>query len=720
VYNLSYELIDDTGPPIGEKVVTSEAIEIEVILPKLSKEKYYAGYGAPATLIGIDQNASHDPLGFTLLIDGVEKSADFQGASLDLSSLAPGSYTVTLRSNTFTDLEDTAVLYILKVALVPDYNRDGVIDSVDENKAASDEIYRFWINDDDDGCEGGEDIPGLAGGNADCNDLQVDGIKDLVDFMPVFLDLKEVVQLLGYKDYRYLIRQESGALNALTPSYILPANCRRYLSEQNFCEFLETEPLENVSTAGVELNRFLLLSIEEDTGGVVLFEGRSVSSKPLVFELRDTATDSLVITKKLNLRISPVEEMYQRVNLRGGAAVVTHGVSLPPGNGKNVVFLHGFKVTAERARGWNAETFKRLWQSGSDARFHGVTWYGDEAIAGTFWVPGFHYHENVDNAFQAAPHLAAYVNSISGQRVVLAHSLGNMVVSSAIADHGMSVGKYFMLNAAVASEAFDGTQWSVSPDTDNRLVHDQWRAYTNVCWCSKWHEFFMGDPSDDRRLLTWKERFGAVLSGADVYNYYSSGNSANTDDGDEVFELLNETPWFGENCTDDIGRYAWQKQETHKGRGTLDPAGTSWAGWGFACNFTYQTPFRYQFVVQCRWSWLQNYPQWCTIPSRGAGRVHTVYGTWRAPCFFEGARRNVHEIYPRRRAQRTAGRRHPRPLACSGKDSYYANSRFEKFQHEHDRQTAQRGLGTGRDTLLQALASQRYEGYGVSLHAFVV
>jgi hypothetical protein len=25
-----------------------------------------------------------------------------------------------------------------------------------------------------------------------------------------------------------------------------------------------------------------------------------------------------------------------------------------------------------------------------------------------------------------------------------------------------------------------------------------------------------------------------------------------------------------------------QKQETHKGRGGLDPAGTSWAGWGFA------------------------------------------------------------------------------------------------------------------------------------------
>jgi hypothetical protein len=33
---------------------------------------------------------------------------------------------------------------------------------------------------------------------------------------------------------------------------------------------------------------------------------------------------------------------------------------------------------------------------------------------------------------------------------------------------------------------------------------------------------------------------------------------------------------------------AWQKQETHKGRGALDPAGTSWAGWGFE-HPTYET-----------------------------------------------------------------------------------------------------------------------------------
>lgn len=40
-----------------------------------------------------------------------------------------------------------------------------------------------------------------------------------------------------------------------------------------------------------------------------------------------------------------------------------------------------------------------------------------------------------------------------------------------------------------------------------------------------------------------------------------------------------------------------QKQETHKGLGALDPAGTSWAGWGFAFNFSYQMP-----AVTSSWS----------------------------------------------------------------------------------------------------------------------
>jgi len=247
----------------------------------------------------------------------------------------------------------------------------------------------------------------------------------------------------------------------------------------------------------------------------------------------------------------------------------------PCSDSKNVVFLHGFNVTPEEARAWHSEMFKRLWQSGSKARFHAVTWRGDVG-----WPNALRYHEDVVSAFATAPHLKNYVNGLSGEKIMMAHSLGNMVVSSAIADHGMGVHKYFMLNAAVPAEAYDPSLWSDSPDASNRLVHDYWRDYTNTCWSAKWHELFAGAPSDDRGRLTWKGRFAGVLTGTAAYNFYSSGDSANSADGDQLFELLEETPATG--TPPPFRRYAWQKQETHKGRNAFDPAGTSWAGWGFA------------------------------------------------------------------------------------------------------------------------------------------
>lgn len=259
----------------------------------------------------------------------------------------------------------------------------------------------------------------------------------------------------------------------------------------------------------------------------------------------------------------------------------TNGGALPPSNGKNVFFVHGFKVDEEGSRAWNSEMFKRLWQSGSNARFHGVEWNGNES-----WQNGsLNYQDNVFNAFLAAPILSSYVNSVGGQKTILAHSLGNMVVSSAVADHGMSVGKFLMLNAAVASEAYDETQWSDSPDVSNTMVHDDWRDYTNKCWSANWHKLW---PSgNDHRALTWKNRFSTVPGLCEVYNYYSSG--------DEVLALNSSgSPLLLSGVWESTGNYSWHKQEVFKGRWGLNGyglsftfvAGTGLLGWGFHGTYT--------------------------------------------------------------------------------------------------------------------------------------
>ena len=93
------------------------------------------------------------------------------------------------------------------------------------------------------------------------------------------------------------------------------------------------------------------------------------------------------------------------------------------------------------------------------------------------------------------------------------------------------------------------------------MAHEHWRDYTNTCWSAKWHEFFAGDPTDDRRKLTWKDRLASVSALTELYNYYSSG--------DEVLELFSGTPSNeGMDIWDKLtwGWFAWHKQEVHKGR----------------------------------------------------------------------------------------------------------------------------------------------------------
>ena len=86
---------------------------------------------------------------------------------------------------------------------------------------------------------------------------------------------------------------------------------------------------------------------------------------------------------------------------------------------------------------------------------------------------GIDYYWAANNAFLTASNLAV-VNFIPGEKVVMAHSLGNMVVSSAFADHGMVADKYFALNAAVASEAFDASLFNTSTNTP--FLHEYWHT----------------------------------------------------------------------------------------------------------------------------------------------------------------------------------------------------------------------------------------------------
>ena len=426
---------------------------------------------------------------------------------------------------------------------------------------------------------------------------KINGRCDLTDFFPVWLDLGSA--LMGYPPANngvvYKLRQANNALNFVYTS-LANTNAGDYLVTSNgTCGVAMNQNSYNadtirVASTGTVLNVEFLNRIAANTNkGVLLMEATQESTAPLVLEVSSNGT--VVAQAELPLRLTGVEKMFRHKNLRAEIGVRTViGTEMKEDvadrdtapnwpdslcSTANLFFLHGANVDEQSARGWNAEMFKRLYWSGSKARFHGITWYGDKGTSAN-------YQENVNHAFKTAPFLKDYVSSFSGAKIMLAHSLGNMVVSSAIQDYDMSVQKYLMLDAAVASEAFDASLFNDSAN-NNPMLHADWRGYEPQTWSANFHELYA--LPDTRAKLTWRGRFASVVPFA--YNFYSSE--------DEVFEIHPDSvnvltgvdfDWLF--IPDDTEHYSWQKQEVLKGRdfpGLPSPIGsTKWWGWGFHHN----------------------------------------------------------------------------------------------------------------------------------------
>lgn len=212
-------------------------------------------------------------------------------------------------------------------------------------------------------------------------------------------------------------------------------------------------------------------------------------------------------------------------------------------------------------------------QSGSRAKFVGVTWRGNDGQ-----VPGLggwggqtpDYYVNVEHAFESSGTLRSLINSLS-KVTIAAHSLGNMLVSSAICDQGLSVDRYYMIDAAVAQEAFDTGEFD-NNQTVNNMRHPNWADYERRLWASHWHELFADSlipaSGDKRHELTWRGRFGPI---SNAYNFYSSEEEV-LRNGEGVIPPI--SVWDGIS--------SWTKQEMSKGTMTGFFAGFTWdGGWDF-------------------------------------------------------------------------------------------------------------------------------------------
>ena len=279
--------------------------------------------------------------------------------------------------------------------------------------------------------------------------------------------------------------------------------------------------------------------------GVLAFEAVETFGVPTLAVL---IGDDTVFQFELPLSLSSVRDMYRWLNIRSACGDNRGEPSslCPPGNfpdsgcdGRHFVFVHGYNVNPTQARQWADAMFKRLWWSGSKSRFTAVDWRGDESQFPTLMHGDVSpdYYANVRNAFMSAPALAQNCASLPGTKTLLAHSLGNMLVSSAIKDFGLAgYSRYYMLNAAVPMEAYD-----LAADAAE-MVDSAWSNVPVSYRASDWSTLFA--TNDFRASLSWRGRFAGIQNAVNCYS--------------ETEDVLENPALHG------LGG-AWSKQELFKG-----------------------------------------------------------------------------------------------------------------------------------------------------------
>ena len=475
---------------------------------------------------------------------------------------------------------------LLPAKIIPDYNRDGVINGEDKDQVTKENPFRWWINDDNDlpSHERGsndQDRPKQSPSNRDGSNMTVDGIRDLIDFFPVHLDIKDIVRMLPLSEYKYVLKNKDSALKFFEyPGCVIDGSNpghfpNRHVKRVGVGRGLAAQKLKLASSVGAELSTSMLVQAREGRGVVVL-EGVKKTSEPLVLEIIKKSDNQSIGEVSFPLSVTDVEDMYRHVNIRsetGGQGGHMTQVGEPSGypdnytNNKYVAFVHGFKTSGESSRGSHSNIFKRLHQLGSKARYIGVTWNGNPPSPRGDNPPD--YHKAVENGLISAKILKDKLSFTEGSSLaVLAHSLGNVLVSHAIANHGLQVNQYYIINGAVPIEAYDSTQTSNSSNSNmsRNMTEDRWKPYydhgEHRLFASNWHKLFKDDANDNRNQLTWKNIFKKDSLLRVSYNFYSPD--------DEIVENADSTEGIDDtdNLEDVIsegGRHAWVLQEIAKG-----------------------------------------------------------------------------------------------------------------------------------------------------------
>ena len=180
-------------------------------------------------------------------------------------------------------------------SILADINNDGVIMpfTVDQSDRSSEtRPLAIRINND--------------GTTPDYTDTTVNGAADVNDFVPVFLDMKDILTVLPpSSSVKYKLKQAESALNFvytnLTRDSAFSYRDNPTMSGfgPDFSQQAENATTEQITSSGVMLNDSFLSRIASQQQGVLLIEARSAPKQPLVVSIEKDGTTVAEVTLHL-------------------------------------------------------------------------------------------------------------------------------------------------------------------------------------------------------------------------------------------------------------------------------------------------------------------------------------------------------------------------------------------------------------------------------------
>jgi hypothetical protein len=379
-------------------------------------------------------------------------------------------------------LSPEVVLATIDLAI--DADRNGNIEKGET--ASQDKPFRFWINNDSD-IETNKEI---EGNTPDYQDDSFSTIRDLEDFQMlkvtipnfVFTKLLNNEAQLGMKWKSILAGSPSvkvyRASNALNES-------KDYLWSVSKASSMLASPLaHSLATISDESTAWFpggaLSNSNSGQHPYLLFEGAAKGTGQLCLVLK-IGNDTIEVSG-VWLKLMDVQEMFQNAqgipgmpypnppdHISGEPARPATGfqniywpsrgqfIQDPDETDEVIVHVHGWNMTNPDRRTFSESFFKRLWWKGYKGRFTTFAWptYNvDDDVLGL--IPA-HYNKSEYVAWKYGPALKGYVDGISkGSKHVAAHSMGNVVVASALRS-GLVVNSYVAMEAALPSGCYDAS-----------------------------------------------------------------------------------------------------------------------------------------------------------------------------------------------------------------------------------------------------------------------